>query len=113
MTGRLSKNTKLQTPNTNKLPQIPTTEPWRTVLRFYAHARPSWSRRLGFVGVCVSDFGVFLVSLRVCSGWRWALDSAGMEQLERPPVADAEIRRRIQELIELKGGGANPDLVEV
>jgi uncharacterized protein (TIGR00730 family) len=35
-----------------------------------------------------------------------------MEQLERPPVAEAEIRRRIQELIELKGGGANPDLVE-
>ena len=34
-----------------------------------------------------------------------------MEQLERPPVAEAEIRRRIQELIELKGGGANPDLV--
>lgn len=35
-----------------------------------------------------------------------------MEQLERPPVADAEIRRRIQELIELRGGGANPDLVQ-
>src|SRR6185295_9213688 len=35
-----------------------------------------------------------------------------MEQLERPPVSEAEIRRRIQGLIELKGGGANPDLVE-
>jgi uncharacterized protein (TIGR00730 family) len=33
-----------------------------------------------------------------------------MQELERPPV-DAEIRRRIQELIELKGAGANPDLV--
>jgi hypothetical protein len=33
-----------------------------------------------------------------------------MEQLERPP-AEADIRRRIQELIDLKGGGANPDLV--
>jgi uncharacterized protein (TIGR00730 family) len=33
-----------------------------------------------------------------------------MEQLERPPV-EADIRRRIQELIDLKGGGANPDLV--
>src|SRR3954468_15891201 len=33
-----------------------------------------------------------------------------MEQLERPPV-EVEIRRRIQELIELKGVGANPDLV--
>jgi hypothetical protein len=35
-----------------------------------------------------------------------------MEQLERPPLAEAEIRRRIQELIELRGGGANPDLVQ-
>ena len=34
-----------------------------------------------------------------------------MEQLAQPPV-EAEIRRRIQELIALKGGGANPDLVE-
>ena len=34
-----------------------------------------------------------------------------MEQLAQPPV-DAEVRRRIQELIDLKGGGANPDLVE-
>jgi hypothetical protein len=33
-----------------------------------------------------------------------------MEQLERPPV-EADIRRRIQELIDLKGGGENPDLV--
>ncbi len=33
-----------------------------------------------------------------------------MEQLERPP-AEAEVRQRIQELIDLKGGGANPDLV--
>jgi uncharacterized protein (TIGR00730 family) len=33
-----------------------------------------------------------------------------MEQLERPP-AEADLRRRIQELIDLKGGGANPDLV--
>jgi uncharacterized protein (TIGR00730 family) len=33
-----------------------------------------------------------------------------MEQLERPPV-EADIRRRIQELIEFKGVGANPDLV--
>jgi uncharacterized protein (TIGR00730 family) len=35
-----------------------------------------------------------------------------MEQMERPSVADGEIRRRIHELIALKGGGANPDLVE-
>lgn len=33
-----------------------------------------------------------------------------MEQVAQPPV-DADIRRRIYELIELKGGGANPDLV--
>src|SRR6185436_8292071 len=34
-----------------------------------------------------------------------------MEQLERSPAVEADIRRRIQELIDLKGGGANPDLV--
>lgn len=33
-----------------------------------------------------------------------------MQQLERP-AAETELRRRIQELIELKGCGANPDLV--
>ena len=35
-----------------------------------------------------------------------------MEQLERSPATEAEIRRRIRELIAVKGGGANPDLVE-
>ena len=34
-----------------------------------------------------------------------------MESLERPPITEAELRRRIQELIDLKGGGENPDLV--
>src|SRR6185369_17277545 len=51
-------------------------------------------------------------SLQVCSAWPGTLLSRVMEQLERPPATEAEIRRRIQELIELKGGGANPDLVE-
>lgn len=31
--------------------------------------------------------------------------------MARPTAAETEIRRRIQELIDLKGGGANPDLV--
>ena len=35
-----------------------------------------------------------------------------MEKLDKPPTTEADIRRRIQELIALKGGGANPDLVE-
>lgn len=35
-----------------------------------------------------------------------------MEPLEKSPATEADIRRRIQELIAIKGGGANPDLVE-
>ena len=35
-----------------------------------------------------------------------------MDSTERPPVAEVELRRRIQDLINLKGGGANADLVE-
>src|SRR5438132_5926154 len=34
-----------------------------------------------------------------------------MEKRDKPPV-DAELKRRIEELIAYKGGGHNPDLVE-
>ena len=48
--------------------------------------------------------------LEVCTPASRSVESAHMEPLERTPV-EAELRRRIQELIQLQGGGANPDLV--
>src|SRR5688500_7099081 len=48
--------------------------------------------------------------LHVCSPLQATLEPTGLEQLERPP-AEADVRRRVQELIELNGSGANPDLI--